>query len=79
MKLPIPEPISRTRCPSQRRELLEHPPVVALGPGQPQQGLVPRVGVVLVVDERVPEDRPQGDDPVRPADLLAFLSRSGPQ
>ena len=72
MKLPMPEPISRTRCPSQGDELLEHPPVVALGSGQPQQGLVPRVGVLLVVDERVPEDRPQGDDPVRPADLLPF-------
>jgi hypothetical protein len=60
---PLPEP---------RRDLLEHPAVVPLGPGQAEKGLVSGVGVLLVVDEGVAQDRPQGDEPVRPADLLAF-------
>jgi hypothetical protein len=53
-------------------QLLEHPSVVPLGPGQPQEGLVAGIRVFLVVDERVAKDRPEGHDPVRPADLLAF-------
>ena len=53
-------------------QLLEHPLVVSLGPRQAEQGLVAGVGVLLVVDERVPEDRPEGDEPVPPANLLPF-------
>ena len=53
-------------------QLLEHPAVVPLGPGQAQEGLVAGVRVLLVVDEGVAKDRPEGHDPVRPADLLAF-------
>ena len=56
-------------------QLLEHPAVVPLGPRQPEERLVAGVGVLLVVDERVAQDRPEGDDAVRPADLLAFPVR----